>query len=155
MSSIILVYTAEMRGTLGCRGQVLQKCAIVRIHGLTFLLHFLLNLHRANDERIHPTPDHLFVWLALILEKLEERPEVPHDVPCAYQRLDIHKCVRESPESVVPIREGVEVLPEEEFGSRVDRESCDEVLEIERILGVSVEHDVNSFLGVPFEQIEV
>jgi len=88
---------------LGCRGQVLQKRAIVRIHGLTLLLHFLLNLDRANDERIYPASDHLLVPLALILEKLEERPEVPHDVPYAYQRLDIHKRVRERPESVVPI----------------------------------------------------
>ena len=137
--------------TLGFRGQILQKRAIVRIHGLTLLLHLLLNLHRANDKRIDPTPDHPLVLLALIFEKLKERPKVSQRVPFEDQRLDIHERGRERVEPIVPVREGVKVLSEEEFGSGVDRESGDKVFEVERVIGVGVEHDVDDFLGVPFE----
>ena len=122
---------------------------------MTLLLQLLLNLHRTNDERIDPSPDHLLVPLALVLEKLKDRPEVPQHVSSEDQRLDIHERASERVESVVPVREGIKVLPEEKFGCGVDRESREEIFEVEGVLGVGVKHDVDNFLGVPLEQIEV
>ena len=140
-----------MGDTLGCRGQVFQKRAIVRIHRLTLLLHLLLDLYCASDERIDPSLDHLPMPLGLILEKLKERPEPPQRAPSENQLLDIHKRARKRVEAVVPERKGIKVLPEEEFGRGVDRESRKEVFEVERILTVGVEHDVDHFLGVLLE----
>jgi len=128
-----------MEGTLGCRGQVFQKRAIVWIHSLTLLLHLLLDLYCANDERIDPSFNHLLVTLALILEKLKERPEPPQHAPSKDHHLDIHERLRKRVEPVVPEREGIEVLPEEEFGRGVDRESREEVFEVERITMIGVE----------------
>ena len=149
--SITPADNVEMRRTLGCGGQVLQKRATVRVHSLALFLHLLLNLYRTNDERIDPTPNHLLVSLAPVLEKLKEWPEVPHQISPEDQRLDIYKRLRKRVEPIIAEREGVKVLPEEELGCRVDRESREEVFEVERVLGVGAGHNADHFLGVPLE----
>ena len=69
--------------------------------------------------------------------------------------LDTHECVRKRGEPVVFEREGVEILSKEEFRSDVDSEPRNEVFEVERVTGISIKHDVDGFLSMLFEEVEV
>ena len=144
-----------MTQTFRLGGQVFQERAIIRVYALTLLFHLLLNSYRSHNEWIDPTSDRLLVFLTLIFKELENRPIVSQGGPPPNQRLDTHERVGERVEPIVCIREGVEVLSEEEFRRGIDREPRDEVLEVERVVGVGIEHDVDHFLGVPLEEIEV
>ena len=135
--------------------EVLQECALIVRDSQSFLGHLAFVFNGTLDERGNPSLDDIPVLLGSVSERFKERPETTLDAPPERNMLDFHEGVHEAIESIRTVRQGVEVVSEEEFGRGVDRETSSHVLEVDGLVGFEVGYVDESPVDVFVEEPEV